>query len=88
MTISGSGIPASTTILSIDSSTQITMSANATNGGNNTTLTVTGEGSAGGDEDPDYSPSYLSGSPSLQNPGQGGEAGDVNGRGGAVILKW
>lgn len=40
MEITGTGIPASTTILSIDSSTQITMSANATSGsGTSTTLT-------------------------------------------------
>ena len=81
-------IPAGTTIVSIDSATQITMSENATAGNNNRRFTVT-RTSGGGIDDPDYSPSYLNGTEALQRPGTGGVAGaNINGRGGAVVLKW
>jgi len=89
MSISATGIPAGTTIVSIDSATQVTISQSATSNANNRTLTVTGTGGTAGSSDSDYSPSYLSGTPALQNPGTGGTTGaDVNGKGGAVVLQW
>lgn len=89
MSISAAGIPAGNTIVSIDSATQVTISQSATSSANNRTLTVTGTGGVGGSSDSDYSPSYLSGTPALQNPGTGGSTGaDVDGNGGAVVLEW
>jgi hypothetical protein len=91
--ISGAGIPAGTTILSIDSNTQITMSQDATNGTDGVTLTVTNTGSTvGGSSDPYYSPSYLGST--IQNPGRAGTTGasggstSRDGRGGAVVIIW
>lgn len=91
--ISGNGIPAGTTILSIDSNSQITMSQDATNGVDGITLTVTNSGSTvGGISDPFYSPSYLS--TTLRNPGRAGTTGasggstSRDGRSGAVVFIW
>ena len=87
--ISGNGIPAGSTIATIDpSNTSITISQLCTNNANNVALTVTNAGStSGGNADPYYSPSYLG--TSLQNPGRGGTTGtSVDGRGGAVVLLW
>lgn len=89
MSISATGIPAGSTIVSIDSTTQVTISQAATSNANNRTLTVSSSGSVGGSTDPVYSPSYLSGTPALENPGAGGTTGaDVDGNGGAVVLEW
>ena len=89
MFISANNIPAGTTIVSIDSATQITVSQQSGSNANDTSLTVTSASSAGGSSDPDYSPSYLSSTPALENPGTGGTTdANVDGRGGAVVLKW
>ncbi len=81
-------VPVGTTIVSIDSATQVTMSQNATGTQNNRRITVT-QTTGGGVDDPDYSPSYLNGTEALQRPGTGGVASaSINGRGGAVVLQW
>jgi len=87
--ITGGGIPANSTIVSIDTTAgSIVISANATNG-SVVTLTVTNIPSSrpGGTDDPYYSPSYLG--TALASPALGGTVGAlVNGRGGAIVLLW
>jgi len=84
--IIGTGIPTGTTIQSIDSATQITMSQAATNS-STVVLRVISIGVPGGASDPYYSPSYLGAA--LQNPGRGGVvANPADGRGGAIVLLW
>ena len=94
--IDGNGIPACTTIKSIDSATQITLSKNATSN-NNGTLTVPERSSSrpGGSTDPYYAPSYLSVTAGQQYPARGGFPSSdalintcVNGGGGVVVLIW
>jgi len=87
--ITGTGIPANATIVSINTGAgSIVISANATNG-TVVTLTVTNIPSSipGGNTDPYYSPSYLG--TALASPALGGTVGAlVNGRGGAIVLLW
>ncbi len=95
--ISGSCIPSGTTISSIVNASTIAMDMEATGLDANcqdvslsiTSATGTVSPVAGGDDDPDYSPSYLNATPSQQNPGRGGSTGaNVSGRAGAIVLKW
>ena len=91
--ISGTCIPAGTLIVGPQGPTSIDIDQDAV-GTNatcmNVTLSITPASGGtttsapGGDNDPDYAPSYAPES----NPGQGGTAGDVNGRSGAIVLKW
>ena len=86
--ITGTGIPANTMILSIDSNTQITMTANASATGSSVVTVTKIPGSfPGGNTDFYYSPTTLA--TTLRTPGLGGTVGTmVNGRGGAVVLIW
>ncbi len=91
--IEGNNIPACTTIKSIDSLTQITLSQNATNG-SVVTLNVPPIASSrpGGVTDHYYTPSYWTIPAGYQYPARGGTRGATgncnDGGPGAVVLIW
>lgn len=89
MYITGSGIPAGTTITAV-SGTSVTLSATPTSNANNVNLSVYANAAtgaaAGGSSDVSYLPSYASST--YSNPGTGGVANSINGHAGAVVVFW